>query len=95
MKKKYFTAIFLVVGLILICLSIILAIIATANKDVIGGADFSTFLLVFSRGRGRSLFYTCILWNGIVSYIRGFRIEKKMINKMPLRNLGGCGIISL
>ena len=67
MKKKYFTAIFLVVGLILICLSIILAIIATVNKDVIGGSDFPTFLLVFSRGKGG--LYSILVSCGIISLV--------------------------
>ena len=65
MKKKYFTVIFLAVGLILICLSIILVIIATVNKDIIGGADFPTFLLVFSRGKGG--LYFIIAFCGIIS----------------------------
>ena len=66
MKKKYFTVIFLAaVGLILICLSIILVIIATVNKDIIGGADFSTFLLVFSRGK-RGLYFI-LAFCGIIS----------------------------
>ena len=50
MKKKYLSIVFLIIGLILISLSIILAIIATVNKDIIGGAGFSTFVLVFLRG---------------------------------------------
>ena len=65
MEKKYFTVIFLAVGLILICLSIILAIIATVNKDIIGGADFSTFLFVFSRGKGG--IYFILAFCGIIS----------------------------
>ena len=67
MKKKYFTVIFLFAGLILICLSIILAIIATVNKDIIGGADFSTFLLVFSRGKGG--LYSILVSCGIISLV--------------------------
>lgn len=65
MKKKYFTVVFLAVGLILICLSIILAIIATVNNDIIGGADFSTFVLVFSRGKGG--IYFILAFCGIIS----------------------------
>lgn len=67
MKKKYFTVIFLIIGLILICLSIILAIIATVNKDIIGGSDFSTFVLVFLRGK-RGL-YSILASCGIVSLV--------------------------
>lgn len=67
MSKKHFTVIFLVIGLILICLSIILAIIATVNKDIIGGADFSTFVLVFLRGN-RGL-YSVLASCGIISLV--------------------------
>ena len=67
MSKKHFTVIFLVIGLILICLSIILAIIAIVNKDIIGGADFSTFVLVFLRGN-RGL-YSVLASCGIISLV--------------------------
>ena len=75
MSKKHFTVIFLVIGLILICLSIILAIIATVNKDIIGGADFSTFLLVFSRGRGGlySILASCGMVSLVISAVLGLR----------------------
>ncbi len=48
MKKKYGLVTLLWIGIVLLWLSVILAVIATANKDVIGGADLSTFLFVFS-----------------------------------------------
>ena len=67
MKKKYFSIVFLIIGLILISLSIILAIIATVNKDIIGGADFSTFVLVFSRGKGG--LYSILASCGIISLV--------------------------
>lgn len=67
MKKKYLSIVFLIIGLILISLSIILAIIATVNKDIIGGADFSTFLLVFSRGKGG--LYSILVSCGIISLV--------------------------
>ena len=67
MKKKYLSIVFLIIGLILISLSIILAIIATVNKDIIGGADFSTFLLVFSRGKG--CLYSILASCGIISLV--------------------------
>ncbi len=52
MKKKY-SIVLLFVGIALICLSVILAISATADKDIIGGADWPTFSLVFfSEHRG-------------------------------------------
>ncbi len=64
MKKKYLTVIFLIIGLILICLSIILAIIATVNTDIIGGADFPTFRFVFLQGKNG--FYLILASCGIV-----------------------------
>ena len=67
MKKKYLSIVFLIIGLILISLSIILAIIATVNKDIIGGADFPTFLLVFSRGKGG--LYSILVSCGIISLV--------------------------
>ena len=67
MKKKYLSIVFLIIGLILISLSIILAIIATVNKDIIGGADFSTFVLVFLRGN-RGL-YSVLASCGIISLV--------------------------
>ena len=75
MKKKYLSIAFLIIGLILICLSIILAIIATVNKDIIGGADFSTFLLVFSRGKGGlySILASCGIISLVISAVLGLR----------------------
>ena len=67
MKKKYLSIVFLIIGLILISLSIILAIIATVNKDIIGGADFSTFVLVLLRGN-RGL-YSVLASCGIISLV--------------------------
>ena len=75
MSKKHFTVIFLIIGLILISLSIILAIIATVNKDIIGGADFPTFLLVFSRGKGGlySILASCGIVSLVISAVLGLR----------------------
>jgi hypothetical protein len=52
MRKKRIVAVLLAAGMILPCTSIILAAIATANKNIIGGADLSTFLFVFSHQNG-------------------------------------------
>ena len=49
MNRKHISVILLVIGSILICLSIILAIFATDSKDIIGGADISTFVFVYFR----------------------------------------------
>ena len=52
MKKKPIAATLLIAGIILLGLSIILAIISTLQKDIIGGADLPTFFFVFSREYG-------------------------------------------
>ena len=46
MKKKYSIAL-LFVGVVLICPSVILTISAASKKNIIGGADWPTFSLVF------------------------------------------------
>jgi len=53
MKKKHLFAIALAIGITLICLSLVLTVIETANKNIIGGTDLPTFLFVFfSHKRG-------------------------------------------
>ena len=52
MKKTHVALILLIVGILLLCLSVIPAALSTAQKDVIGGADLPTFLFVFSREHG-------------------------------------------
>lgn len=47
MKKKHIVVSLLTIGVVLLCLSIVLAMIATGNKNIIGGADLPTFLFVF------------------------------------------------
>lgn len=60
MKKKYIVIALLSTGIILLCISIILAIIATGNKNIIGGADLPTFLFVFTYEK-RGLYSTLAL----------------------------------
>lgn len=47
MKKKYLVTSLLAVGIVIICLSVILTVIATSNKNIVGGADWHTFYFVF------------------------------------------------
>lgn len=79
MNKKYMATILLVTGIILICLSIVLAVIETSNKNIVGGADFPTFIFVFFREK-KGLYYT-LAFSGIVSLISsaivGLRKGKK------------------
>ena len=44
---KKFIVFTISIGVLLLCLSVILAIIETVNKNIIGGADISTFIFVF------------------------------------------------
>ena len=48
MRKKHIVVLLLAVGIVLLGVSVVLAIIATGNKNIIGGADLSTFLFVFT-----------------------------------------------
>ncbi len=52
MKKKIVACLFLFAGIILLCLSVILTIIACTQVDVIGGADLPTLLFIFFRQSG-------------------------------------------
>ena len=67
MKKKYIATVLLIIGILLLCVSIVLAVIATGNKNIIGGADFSTFAFVFFReSKG---IYSALACLGIISLI--------------------------
>ena len=47
MKKRMIVIALLAVGILLFCISVILAILETAQVDMIGGVDVSTFMFVF------------------------------------------------
>lgn len=47
MKKKTVLTILLVLGIVVFYLSIMLTSVKTTNKNIIGGADYSTFCFVF------------------------------------------------
>ena len=47
MKKKHVVFALIIIGILLTCTSVLLAVIETANADVIGGADFPTFALMW------------------------------------------------
>ena len=67
MHKKHISTILLVTGILLLCFSIVLAVIATGNKNIIGGADFPTFVFVFFR-ENKGL-YSTLAFCGIVSLV--------------------------
>ena len=52
MKKKHIVILLLAIGLVLLLTSVILAGIETGNKNIIGGADLPTFVLVFHHEKG-------------------------------------------
>ncbi len=61
MRSKWLTYTLLSAGLLLLCLSVTLSLIATANKDIIGGAGWPTFSLVFFRENGGVYFLMALL----------------------------------
>ena len=67
--------ILMLTGIALIIISVVLAIIATANIDIIGGADFSTFRFVFFR-QNKGL-YSTISFVGIALIFASIFIKKK------------------
>ncbi len=79
MKKKHIAMILLFVGIILVCSSVVLAVVATSNKNIIGGADWPTFQFVyFYEKRG---LYSTLTFLGItaiiVSIVMGVFKKKK------------------
>ncbi len=47
-------------GILLIALAVVLAWVETAEKDVIGGADWPTFQMILRRGQGGLYGYTVL-----------------------------------
>ena len=52
MRTKWLTYALVAAGLLFLCLSLTLSLVATAEKDIIGGAGWPTFSLVFFRENG-------------------------------------------
>ena len=67
MKRRIVTSLFLALGIILVCMAVILSIFATSEKDIIGGADFHTFVFVFFREHGGMYFLLALL--GVISIV--------------------------
>ena len=67
MKKKHIIFLLLTIGVVLVCISVILAIIATGDKNIIGGSDLPTFLFVFFREK-RGL-YSALAFLGFCAII--------------------------
>lgn len=77
MNKRHIVIILLVTGIILVGLPIVLAVIETGNKDIIGGADLPTFVHVFFYDK-KGL-YSTLASCGIISLISSaiFSLRKK------------------
>ena len=67
MKKKYAVMSLLFIGVVLICVSVILSVISTSQKDIIGGAGFPTFKFVFFNQYGG--LYSYLAFFGVVLII--------------------------
>ena len=67
MKRKFVMSLFLALGIILVCVAVILSIFATSEKDIIGGADFHTFVFVFFREDSGIYFLFALL--GVISMV--------------------------
>ena len=52
MTHSVLRLILLIAGIALVVAAVTCAVVATANTNMIGGADFPTFLFIFSRYRG-------------------------------------------
>ena len=67
MKKNPIVIALFIAGIVLICLSVVLAVVATANKNIIGGADWPTFTYVFFYER-RGL-YSTLAFGGLIAIV--------------------------
>lgn len=67
MKKKPIVIALFIAGIVLVGLSVVLAVVITANKNIIGGADWSTFVYVFSHeNRG---IYSALTCCGVIAIV--------------------------
>lgn len=70
MKKKQIVILLVAVGIALLVISVALAVMATAGKNIIGGADLPTFLFVFYHEK-RGL-YSTLASLGVAAIIATF-----------------------
>ena len=74
--KKAIVAVLLILGIALICLSLVLAIVSTSNTNIIGGADLATFQYYFFKQNSGLYFWlscagaACIAAGAIVNIIK-------------------------
>ncbi len=75
--KKYLGTILFAVGIFLVLVAIVLSVIEISNKNIIGGADMPTFILVFLRGNG-GLYFT-LAAVGLSSFIAAVAVKLKLL----------------
>ena len=80
MKRKIVTNSLLVLGIILVCVAVLLSVITTNEKDIIGGADFHTFVFVFFQEHRGIYFLLATLGGASIAASVITRILKKMQN---------------
>lgn len=74
--KKHIERLLLLLGIILLCISVVLVIMAVNSINIIGGADIFTFLFVFFQGNGGLYFiiallgFAAVIASGIISIVR-------------------------
>jgi hypothetical protein len=64
MKKKTIATLCLIVGILLICVSVIGAVVEINHQGIVGGADLPTYLFVFFRQH--SGIYSLLSLGGLV-----------------------------
>ena len=75
MKKAIIIALS-VIGILMICVPLVLAVIGTADTNIIGGADWSTFQYYFFRENGGLYFLiscagaACVAAGAIVNIVK-------------------------
>lgn len=75
MKKNHIFVLLLTIGIFLILGSVAFAVISTASKDIIGGADFPTFRYVFLYEK-RGL-YSTLAFLGTALVVASIVIKRK------------------
>ncbi len=73
MKRNYICVLLLVTGIVLLCVSVIPAIIETVSSNIIGGADIYTFGFVFFHKNAGM--YSVISFLGIAAFIAAVVIK--------------------
>lgn len=69
MKKKHIVGLLFAVGLALLFIALLMAVIETADKNIIGGADLDTFFFVLYHGNNG--LYSSLTFVGVLFLVGG------------------------